>query len=245
MLNQTRVCTCCKQAKPATREYFHAYKRAPDGCRAVCRVCRAADHAANRDERLKARREHYAANRERLNAISRAYYRANIEAQQAAGRNRHHKNRDLRIAQMREYLEKNRDELNARRRPKSVADFHAKYRVDLEFTLRHRVRALVSVSLKKRRKSRRMVEILGYDVDTLRAHLEAQFVDGMTWEHFMRGEIHIDHKQPISSFNISSDNCPAFKECWALSNLRPMWARENLSKGAKTVEEYEQARMGY
>lgn len=245
MKSRTRICTCCKQEKPSTREYFHAYKRSPDGCRAICRVCRAEDHAANRDARLAARREHYAANRDRLNAVSREYYRNNIEAQQAAARARHHKNRDLRLAKMREYRDKNVDELNARRRPKSLAAFHAKYRVDLEFTLKHRVRALVHVSLKNGRKSKRMVEILGYDADTLRSHIEAQFSGGMTWEHFMRGEIHIDHKRPISSFPITSDDCPAFKECWALSNLRPMWAKDNLSKGSMTAEEYEQTRVGH
>lgn len=243
MKTPTRVCTSCKQEKPATREFFHAYKRAPDGCKAVCRVCRAADHAANRDERLQAKRAHYAENRDRLNAISKEYYQNNLEAQRAAGRARHHKNRNVRLIQCREYRERNLDELNARRRPKAVATFHAKYRIDQNFTLRHRVRALVCVSLKKARKSHRMVEILGYDTEALRSHLESLFVDGMSWEQFMRGEIHIDHIIPISRFDITSDTCAAFKECWALSNLRPMWARENLSKGAKTAEEYEQARM--
>lgn len=235
-----RQCTKCKEEKPATNEFFHSRKQNPDGCREVCRICRAADHAEHRDARLPKRRKHYAKNQDRLNAISKDYYQKNIEAQRASGRARHHKNREVRLVQYREYREKNRDEINARRRPKSVAAFHARYRVDLRFTLKHRVGSLLRVSLKNGRKSRRMAEILDYDTETLRAHLEAQFADGMTWGHFMRGEMHIDHKKPVSSFDITSDACPEFKQCWALSNLRPMWARDNLSKGAKTVEEYEQ-----
>lgn len=76
----SRVCTGCKIEKPATQEFFHAYKRAPDGRRAVCRVCRAKDHSDNREARLIQKREHYQANRDRLNSVSRDYYANNTEA---------------------------------------------------------------------------------------------------------------------------------------------------------------------
>lgn len=59
------------------------------------------------------------------------------------------------------------------------------------------------------------------------------FINGMTWEKFMAGEIHIDHIVPVSSFNIVSDECEEFKRCWSLSNLRPLWAKDNLSKGSR------------
>ena len=240
-----RQCTTCKEEKPATSEFFHARKGSPDGCKEVCRICRAADHAAHSAERMAARKPHYLKNRDRLTAESRAYYRKNQEAQQRAGRERHHRNRSGRLAQMRAYRAENLDEINARRRPKSKEAFHSRYGVDLKFTLKHRVGALLRVSLRKGRKSRRMSEILGYTTDELRTHLEQQFIDAMSWDNFMRGEIHIDHIRPVSSFNITSDSCEDFKTCWALSNLRPMWAKENLSKGAKSVEEYEKARVGH
>ncbi|XP_057317444.1 uncharacterized protein LOC130662533 [Hydractinia symbiolongicarpus] len=38
-------------------------------------------------------------------------------------------------------------------------------------------------------------EYLGCDISTLRAHIETQFVEGMTWDNY--GEWHIDHKVPI------------------------------------------------
>jgi hypothetical protein len=53
----------------------------------------------------------------------------------------------------------------------------------------------------------------------------------MTWENY--GKWHIDHKRPIASFNFTSYEDPEFKECWALNNLQPMWAKENMSKGNK------------
>jgi hypothetical protein len=55
----------------------------------------------------------------------------------------------------------------------------------------------------------------------------------MNWELYMQGKIHIDHKRPIASFNFNSYKDKEFKECWALNNLQPLWAEENLSKGNK------------
>lgn len=234
-VNSTRVCTCCLQEKPATKEYFHAYKRAPDGCRAVCRTCRAADHVAHRDERLLQKREHYKANKERIGAANKAFYRNNAEAQRAAGIERHFRNRDKRIEQMRNYREANRDKINAKRRPQGVARFRERYGVDVDFTLRHRMRALMRATLTKGREGLRMRDVLGYGADELRAHLERQFVSGMTWGRFMAGDIHVDHIVPVAHFKIESAKSQEFKACCALSNLRPMWAKDNLSKGAKVL----------
>lgn len=230
-----RTCTRCKVAKPATSEFFHASKRTPDGRRAVCRACRAEDHAEHRDERLPKRREHYQANKERLCATVRAYYAENAEAQRQAALVRHHKNREKRIDQMREYRVENAEALNERRRPKSKAAFHARYGTDLEFTLKHRVRALLRVTLQKGRSGRRMAELLGYTADDLRAHLERQFTKGMSWERFMAGEIHIDHIIPVATFGIVEEDSDAFRQCWALSNLRPAWAKDNMSRQDKVL----------
>jgi hypothetical protein len=72
---------------------------------------------------------------------------------------------------------------------------------------------------------------LGYTIDQLRTHLERQFHNGMTWQAFLAGDIHIDHIMPKASFDFSKHN--DWVECWSLSNLRPLWARDNLSKSDK------------
>lgn len=225
-----KACTACHVAKPATPDNFHAYKRAPDGRRSVCRVCRAADHAAHRDERLTKRRVHYEANKDRLLATVKAAYHADPEKHRLAALERHRRNRDARLIQMKEYRAANLDELNARRRPRARAAFHERYGTDLEFTLKHRLRALLRVTLSRGREGRRMQELLGYTVAELRAHLERQFTQGMDWQRFMAGEIHIDHILPVASFKVTGMDCPEFKACWSLANLQPMWAAENCSK---------------
>lgn len=228
-----KTCTKCKECKPATAEFFHAYKRSPDGRRAVCKICRAAENLANNAEVTAKKRAHYAENRERLLAVTKAAYAKNIEARRADGLARHYKNRELRLQQMRAYREANRDVLLAAQRKRSRKEFAERYGSDLQFTLTHRVGALLRVSLRHRRKSKRMVELLGFTLDEFKAHLEAQFTKGMSWAEFMAGRIHIDHVIPVASFNITSDSCNEFVACWSLANLRPLWAKDNLSKGAR------------
>lgn len=76
-----------------------------------------------------------------------------------------------------------------------------------------------------------MIRELGYCAGELACHLEAQFVDGMDWLAFFNGEIHLDHIVPIRCFDKSSKD--DMRACYALSNLRPIWARENLSKSGE------------
>ena len=70
-----------------------------------------------------------------------------------------------------------------------------------------------------------------YTLEQLMAHLERQFVSGMTWDN--KGKWHIDHIRPLSSFNFESPSDPEFQEAWALSNLRPLWGVDNIRKQAR------------
>lgn len=73
---------------------------------------------------------------------------------------------------------------------------------------------------------------LGYPWSALRAHLEAQFSPEMNWENW--GEVwELDHIKPLSSFKYESLADPLFRECWALSNLRPLPREANAAKGSR------------
>lgn len=71
-------------------------------------------------------------------------------------------------------------------------------------------------------------KVLGYTLPELKAHLEKQFVDGMSWDNY--GKWHIDHIKPVATFNFTKPEGPEFKQCWALSNLQPLWAADNWRK---------------
>lgn len=80
-------------------------------------------------------------------------------------------------------------------------------------------------------KSGRSYEQLGFTPAQLRMHLESLFLPGMTWENHGKGEgmWNIDHVRPLFSFPIGSDP----RVVNALSNLQPLWERDNLLKGSK------------
>lgn len=82
-------------------------------------------------------------------------------------------------------------------------------------------------------KTERWEALCGYSFAELKRHIERQFTKGMTWENHGRRGWHIDHILPVSSFDIREPGDEAFRQCWALSNLRPLWGDENIRKQAK------------
>jgi len=71
--------------------------------------------------------------------------------------------------------------------------------------------------------------LVGYSTVELKQHLEKQFVKGMSWENY--GEWHIDHIVPLSHFIKNGIDDPAIVN--ALTNLRPIWAKDNMAKSSK------------
>lgn len=102
--------------------------------------------------------------------------------------------------------------------------------------LRLAVSAYIATLLRNAGQSKRgssWEAILGYSSAELAAHIERQFTKGMSWNNY--GEWHLDHIVPVSAFAFSAPDDPEFLACWALTNLRPMWAAENMSKGGKRI----------
>ena len=75
-------------------------------------------------------------------------------------------------------------------------------------------------------------DILQYTPEQLITHLELQFKDDMSWDNY--GVWHVDHKLPITSFDIQEMGDKEFISCWSLDNLQPMWGIENIRKSNKT-----------
>lgn len=90
---------------------------------------------------------------------------------------------------------------------------------------------LIHRALGKAKAGRSWRTFVDYSLEELMSHLERQFKPGMSWEN--KGDWHIDHIIPRSSFEYSSPDDPEFKKCWSLSNLQPLWAVDNIRKNAK------------
>jgi len=111
---------------------------------------------------------------------------------------------------------------------RTAAQSLARYR---DNKLRFNISRRISLSLTGRRKGASWQELVGYSLADLRRHLEALFQPGMTWNNY--GDWEIDHRRPVASFSFTTPHCLGFRDCWALSNLQPLWAQENRSKGAR------------
>lgn len=95
-----------------------------------------------------------------------------------------------------------------------------------ENIMRSFMRRMTHESVGKRTESR-----LGYTKDQFVANIESKFSSGMSWKN--HGEWHVDHITPISAFLDEGVYAPSVIN--ALSNLQPLWASDNLSKGAKII----------
>lgn len=71
--------------------------------------------------------------------------------------------------------------------------------------------------------------LLGCSASFLRKYIARLWLPGMSWDNV--GEWHIDHKIPCAAFNLRIH--AEQKKCFHYSNLQPLWAFDNLSKGAK------------
>jgi len=101
----------------------------------------------------------------------------------------------------------------------------------VERSLRRALRRRFEKAFKCQGVSPVMQDLSGISIAGLRQHLESLFQPGMTWANYGFYGWHIDHKKPLSSFSLPAQQAEAFH----YTNLQPLWAKENLAKGAKTV----------
>jgi hypothetical protein len=138
-------------------------------------------------------------------------------------------NKEHRKQYLKEYREKNINKIR-----KTKRDYERNRKAsDPLYKLISNFRTAIYQVLKENRvdKNQSYFDVLQYTPEELIIHLEKQFTDGMTWENY--GEWHVDHKLPITSFNIQEMGDEEFMKCWCLSNLQPMWGEENIRKSNK------------
>lgn len=102
---------------------------------------------------------------------------------------------------------------------------------DPQFRIACLLRGRLSAALRNKQKRGSAVELLGCTIPELVTHLEEQFTDGMSWES--QGAWHIDHILPLSSFDL--EDLEQLKIACHYTNLQPLWASDNCSKGSKVA----------
>jgi hypothetical protein len=183
---------------------------------------------------------YYANKREALVNYARARRAENAEQIRAADRARYARNPEKKIQQSTASARRCADrkraynkqwrEKNGERAKATARAYGARIRKTPEGAIRNRISCQLYDALHGRKLFRTSESLLGYSISELRAHLEKQFLRGMSWENM--GLWHIDHITPLSSFKITSvdDAAVNVKRAWALPNLRPLWAADNIKK---------------
>lgn len=223
-----KTCSKCGGLKP-----FSAFRKKLDKLTSACAECLAATDKAYREGRSQ---EKVAQQRERKNEwlaanpgykanSSRAYVERNPERHKESQREWYAKNKAYFSEKSKRWAEANPEKWREIMR-KSEAKM---LKENPLFALTKRCRALVGRVIKVAgfTKKSRTHEILGCDWPTLKAHMEAQFVEGMSWEN--RHLWHIDHIVPMATAVTESDVLSLNR----YTNLQPLWAAENLAKKDK------------
>jgi hypothetical protein len=108
---------------------------------------------------------------------------------------------------------------------------HERLRSDPVFRLTRNIRRRVLKVLAGISKSAHTLELLGCIPEELWTHLESKFKPGMTWENYGFKGWHVDHIRPCASFDLTDPEQQ--RQCFHYTNLQPLWAKENLSKGPR------------
>jgi hypothetical protein len=79
------------------------------------------------------------------------------------------------------------------------------------------------------------MDYVGCTLEELKAHLEEQFQEGMTWDNYGSYTFgddnsgwHIDHIIPCAAFNFQDTT--EQNACFYYLNLQPLWGGDNIKK---------------
>ena len=160
-------------------------------------------YLAKRKEILEKKKEYYLLNRDKILEKKKIYTANNSDKKK-------------------QYYEKNKKKINEW---KKIFDRN-KYHADVSFKLKVLLRTRIRKAVMKNNKSKKTMKLLGCTMEEFKKYLESKFTKGMTWD-----KIHIDHIKPCILFDLTNPEEQA--KCFHYTNLQPLWAIDNLKKGAK------------
>jgi hypothetical protein len=163
--------------------------------------------------RIKAKKLHYDSNRERILADKKKEYKKTADKQRA---------RSIK------YYYDNKDSVRKRQ-----AKYLKEYRSRDENRIIHNVRSRVRFVCKGIELPKTKMKYLGCTGSELKAYLESQFIEGMTWDNY--GTVwHVDHKLPLSWIDVYHEGDRSF--AFSYKNLQPMFAVDNIRKGGRRAD---------
>lgn len=232
--------TTTEQRREYKREWARRRRENDPEYRRRIRENQLKSHNRHKEKRLASARLWKERNKEKHAEYRRAYYAANKERERAnnlkwLAENGENFKETKRILDAK-WREANADVLKAKRRDPEYRKRknereRQRYHSDKTYRLLKILRASLTQAIRLHgngcRKSASAARLVGCSLPELAAHLEAQFLPGMTWE----SDFHIDHIRPCRSFDLS--NPEQVRACFHFTNLRPLWPIDNFRKSGK------------
>ncbi len=215
---ETKICSKCKEEKELC--FFGVDKKRNDGLRLYCNDCRKIEsleyRKRNPEKRKETIKKYYENNKEKTKEKDKVRFLENPEKIRAIKLKSYHKNKtkDKQIDRRRKYRKYKR-------------------KTDEKYKLADATRSRIKFYLQRNNitKKNKTFDIVGCTPEFLKEHIEKKFKEGMSWDNYGFYGWHIDHIKPLSSAKTDEE---LYKLCH-YSNLQPLWANENLSKGSKIL----------
>jgi hypothetical protein len=198
--------------------------------------------AANPEKAKAAAAAYRAANPEKVKASTAAWQLANPQKRQNAAYKWRNSNPEKVKASQAAYRAANPEKSKNRRfkwiaaNPEKYKAIQANYQkkrrlTDPFFAMSCRLRARLRSAFKNGgfKKHSCTEKMLGCSFKEFSKHIESQFTEGMSWDN--RSEWHLDHIVPLSC----ATTIEGIEKLSHYTNIRPLWAADNLSKSDNLV----------
>jgi hypothetical protein len=180
-------------------------------------------------------RAYRAARGEKHREYLRDYYRRTAERQRETARRSREGDRERSRRISRESRRRHRDRNNAAERawcaanPVAANAARKKREQQPQYKIINAVRDAVRRMAKRGAvKAGPSVKYLGAPLHVVRAHIEALWQPGMSWENYGLFGWHIDHIKPLDAFDVMNPEQLAAAAHY--TNLQPLWFLDNLTK---------------
>lgn len=227
-----KQCSLCKQWKNA--DAFYKRMDSPDGLRGQCKQCcdtqnkKYRDNLSDEEKQIRkqrsdiARKQYYEQNKEKISEQKKKerkeFHAEILEKERQYEQQNITYRKQYKKAYNKQYYERNREAILETRKEKYISD-----------KLRIRFSNFIYKALKDNKAEQHWEDLVPYNLQQLKEHLESQFDENMTWDNY--GEYwEIDHIVPQNIFNFTSHSDHDFQICWSLMNLRPLEKHKNKSR---------------
>lgn len=237
----TKICTKCHKEKPLTE--FYKSNRVKDGRRADCGECNKNSVSERHKKDPEAERARQKRWRENNPDKVKEQYKKSRPKMREWVRERYANDEEYRqktILSVRAYRENPKNKEAVRKSRKNSME---KKKRDPKFRITMNLRRRMNTVLLNYTKDSSTIKLVGCTWEELRAHIESQFTEGMTWENYGKLGWHLDHIRGCANFDMSDPEQQ--KACFHYTNLQPLWWYDNLLKKDLSMEEFEKKKKDW